>query len=169
MKLLNVLPQKQTNGGNDCTLVSMVTLLKYYLPEESFDDLYTSVRRALGKAYHPGRGTAPYAIVPALRALCLKYNLPFIPKEAHLKNIGYTYARMVESIERGEPFLLQLFNHPVYKSHTVTGYGYRESDRRIIIHDNWVAGVMPIKYDKLHILTRLITLRRSNDGNGNSL
>ena len=143
-KKLSVQPFLQNDYGeaNDCTLVSITSIL-HYLNKEPFEKIYPKVENIAKKYFYNGKtcGTIPIFIKQIFQTAAGRK-----VKNIYLKSIGFTFNQIIEQIDNSNPVILNMMDDGIgkYENHSVVVVGYAvyrmNSDKIIpvlLINDNW--------------------------------
>lgn len=140
----------QINYGDpddgDCTLVSILTCIKYYLQQEDKKEIYNKIRNiAIKYLFSNHRGTLMLFNKTIFKKALCEYGLNFSLKAKYIKNFGFNFYNIKTAIDCGKPVLLTMANdgRNYYTWHTVTIVGYSEykisSNKTVIllkVYDN---------------------------------
>lgn len=146
--------QNDYGKDNDCTLTSITTVLKYYKRTIDIQDIYNTVE-TIAKVYgYTGfYGTPNISIKAIYNKLLNKFNIPKKVKEYLFKNIGFTFEKIQNEIDKDNLVLLNLWKdgRNYYKNHTVLIVGYLQiEDKKLLaVYDNWNYGISYIDYNLL--------------------
>ena len=146
--------QDNYGKGNDCTLTSITTVIKYFLPKENILDIYNEVEKIAKKhGYFGSYGTPSLMISCVYQKSLNKYSINKKIKSYYLKGIGFNFDQIKRDINNHNPVLLNLWKdgRNYYKNHTVLIVGYLEKNNHKIlaVYDNWNLGISYIDYDLL--------------------
>lgn len=165
-KRLPVEPYLQDNYGeaNDCTLVSIASVLHYYHMGQ-VDELYPKVEKVAKQYFYNGNtcGTLPIFIRKIFQIVAGRK-----VKSSYFKSIGYSFNQIQKQIDYGNPVILNLMDDGVgkYKNHSVVVIGYTvhklDNDKYVftlLINDNWSKETQWIVYNKLSTISSIVYLR----------
>lgn len=165
-KKLPVVPflQKDYGEANDCTLVSIASIL-YYLKKGTVEENYSKIEKIAKKYFYNGKtyGTLPIFIKQIFQTIANRK-----AKSIYLKSIGFLFSQIQEQIDKNNPVILNLMDDGIgkYKNHSVViiGYAvYKINNNKIIpillINDNWSKETQYILYDKLSTISSIVYLK----------
>lgn len=156
--------QDDYGGVNDCTLTSITTIMKMFYPSLEVNNIYAIVENiALKYFYNSEKGTNPLLI----NIICNKVLKYFkISKQSHsriIKNIGFNFNFIKQQIDINNPIILNMYNdgNNKYINHSVIiiGYIYSNSQKDLLIYDNWEKNINVIDYNKLSIISSINYLK----------
>lgn len=168
-KMLNITSFQQSlfgkKGDGDCTLVSLMTCLYYYLKEEIDKTLlYDAIRSKAEKRFFSEKiGLLPFFTLGLYKKLLKQFSLKHSAKSAWFKGIGYNFNTIKKCIDNNIPVVLSITNdgRGYYKNHSVTVVGYRayKADNKeikmLILYDNWAFSESLLDYNKLSVLSAI--------------
>ena len=159
MTTINIKPLLQRDYGEaqDCTLVSILTLLQKEKNSINLASAYSIIESAAKKYLYNGEkwGTFPLFIKQIMKK---SYESLGIKREFHAryaKGIGYNFNTVKNLIDRNIPIVLSMFSDGVgkYSNHSVVIIGYDEKTKEFIIYDNWTTTPHRIKYNKICVIS----------------
>lgn len=160
--LLNIKPLIQAEYGedNDCTLVSILTILNYRIGNLNLNYWYSIIERVAKKYFYTGQtGTLPFFINSIMKRVTPEYN----SYVRYLKNIGFNFNTIKRQLDRDNPVIISMMNdgRNVYKNHSIVviGYNMYKIDNRNIrilaVYDNWSREVRYIDYERLSMISSI--------------
>lgn len=158
---LPVIPLLQNNYGedNDCSLVSILTILNYKKENLDLNHFYSLIERIAKKYFYNGKnGTLPFFIATIMEQI-----YPLAAKARYLKNVGYNFSTIKKQIDRNNPVILSLHNdgRDFYKNHSVVIVGYHDyiinnnTVHMLLVYDNWCRSISYIDYNKLSVISSI--------------
>lgn len=154
-----------TKGDGDCTLVSLMTCLYYYLREEIDKTILYDAIRALAKKrfFSEKSGLLPFFTLGIYKKLLKQFNLKHSAKSAWFKGIGYDFNTIKECIDKNIPVILSITTdgRKYYHNHSVTVVGYRiyKADNKeikmLVLYDNWAYSESLLDYNKLSMFSAI--------------
>ena len=164
--------QKNYGDSNDCTIVSIATLVYHELRYDknrhnttTFQEVYDV---ALGYAkkclYTPKSGTLPIFNKTILKKTLKHFNLYNTVKTGYFKQFGFTF----KNIENFVPMNLSIFSdgRGYYENHSVTVTGYmvfQVGDKKktfLSVLDNWSSERRFVDYDKLSVISSINYIKK---------
>lgn len=160
--LLNVKPLIQDEYGedNDCTLVSILTILNYKFGNLDLNHWYSVIERIAKKYLYTGdNGTFPFFINSIMKKVAPEYS----SHVRYLKNISFNFNTIKKQLDQDNPIIISMMNdgRDFYKNHSVVviGYNMYKIDNRYIrmlaIYDNWSREVRYIDYERLSMISSI--------------
>ena len=160
-KLLNIKPflQKNYGGEGDCTLTSILTVVKYYKPELDENEVYNYIETIAKKyLYRENLGTLPIFNKEIVKNVFKYFNINKNVYSKYLKNIGFNMNTIITQLNNNIPVILSLTKdgRNFYENHTVTIIGYKiyktsDGQKKVMfaIYDNWTQMVCYLDYQFL--------------------
>lgn len=159
--LENVQPLKQDDYGddNDCSLVSILTLIKSKHTDIDLSYFYDLIERAAKQFFYKGNfGLLPCFIKPLMRRA--------FGEQAHVrygKGIGFNFFTIKKQLDYNNPVILSVVNdgRNIYKNHSIVVVGYttyKIDDKMVYIlavYDNWSKEIRYVDYNKLSIFSSI--------------
>lgn len=167
-KMCDVTPLLQSEYGqkNDCSLVSITTIVNFLLNEEiSTKEIYSKVEEIALKQHYNGEtyGTLPWKIKKIFNQTLSNF-LPLkhiTTNHRVLKNIGYNWQFICDKIDANKPLILSVTNdgRSFYRNHSVVIIGYEifrmydRDVRMLVVRDNWKKPYSYIDFEKLSVFS----------------
>lgn len=161
---ISPLLQDDYGKDNDCTLTSITTVIKWLKPSLSINNIYNNVEKIAKKFLYTGNfGTLTLTIKSIYKQSLQVFGINKKVKSYYLKNIGFNKDIIINNINNNQPVLLNLWNdgRNYYKNHSVLIIGYKiteNNDFILTIYDNWYKHNSYIDYNKLSIISSIITI-----------
>ena len=160
--MLNIKPLIQDDYGedNDCSLVSILTILNYKFANLDLNHWYSIVERLAKKYFYTGdNGTLPFFINSIMKRVAPEYN----SHARYLKNIGFNFNTIKKQLDQDNPVIISMMNdgRNFYKNHSVVAIGYNvykidnRPIRMLAIYDNWSREVRYMDYERLSMITSI--------------
>lgn len=159
--------QNEFGGTEDCALVSLLTVLNYYIIISDLNNVYNLIEK-IAKKYCFSNNYG--IILPFYKKIIIEifnyYKLPVsLIRQHKFKELNWNFKNIINSINNKKPILLSIHKdkYNYYKNHTVVVDGYYEyiiNNKKIYmlqIRDNWNNQITYVDYQKLDILTSIIT------------
>ena len=161
---ISPLLQKNYQGENNCIITSITCVIKWYKKRIKTDVIYKTVEQIAKRyGYQPNEGVFPIAVPRIYKRAINIYNLNKKIKTKHLKNFGFTFEDIQDSINNNYPVLMSIKNdgRNYYIDHSVLIIGYVNipEQRILIVYDNWNSDFSYIDYDKLSLMSNVTFLR----------
>jgi uncharacterized protein YvpB len=157
--MVNIKPflQRDYGAAQDCTLVSILTILQKYSTVSNPSNMY-NVIESIAKKYHYNGdkwGTIPFFIKKIMQEAYSVFNIKAQCKVKYGKGIGYTFNTVKNLINRNIPVVLSLYSDGVgkYNNHSVVIVDYDDKTKEFIIFDNWTTTPQRVKYSKLCMIS----------------
>ena len=152
--------QNEYEGDMDCTLVSIMTVTKYFNKTiTDISKLYNDIKAIAKKFFYTDDiGTQAIFINAIANRIFKQYGVNLKSKSAYLKSIGWNFETVKKSIDKGRPLILSLWKdgRDYYLDHSVTIIGYSDiktvdgqHHKFLEIYDNWNRELTYIDYQKL--------------------
>jgi len=160
-KHIDVIPYLQNDYGEegDCTLVSILTVVKFYKPELNKREVYDYIEKIAKKyLYKSTWGTLPFFNKNIVKEVFKHFD---IDKQVFLKSIkglGFNENTIINQLKNSIPVIISITRdgRNYYDNHTITIVGYNiyenENGKKKImfrIYDNWKMTVSFLDYDVL--------------------
>ena len=160
-QIADIVPLLQNDYGgiNDCALTSITTVMHHFMPSIRSEIIYYTVEEIAKKYFYSSeKGTNPLLINMIFNKVLKKFGFDYQSKSRYLKNVGYNFKTIQQSINIQMPVLLNMTNdgRNYYKNHTVLVIGYLTNGQDIkilIVLDNWSKEIKYIDYNKLSIIS----------------
>lgn len=160
--LLNIKPLIQDEYGeeNDCTLVSILTILNHRIYNLDLNYWYSIIERVAKRYFYTGKnGTLPFFINSIMKRVTPECN----PHVRYLKNIGFNFNTIRRQLDQGNPVIISMMNdgRNVYKNHSIVVIGYNvykidnRNIRMLAVYDNWSREVRYIDYERLSMISSI--------------
>lgn len=161
-KRLQFQPFLQNDYGkdNDCTLISIASVLHYYNRGE-MDFLYPKVEKIAENYLYNGDS---YGTLPIFISKIFSKAAGHKARSKYFKNIGFNFRTIQNLINANDPVILNLHDDGVgiYENHSVIVFGYTihkiDNDKEIytlLIYDNWSKEMSWIIYNKLSMISSI--------------
>lgn len=151
--------QKNYGGEGDCTLTSILTVVKYYKPELDENKVYDYIETIAKKyLYRENHGTFPFFNKSIIKEVFKYFNIKKLVYSKYLKQIGFNQDTIIKELKQNHPVIISLTNdgRDYYKDHTITIVGYivfedENKQQRVIfkVYDNWYNGYALLDYNIL--------------------
>lgn len=151
--------QQNYGGQDDCTLTSILTLVKYYKPELNDNEAYNYIEQiAVKYLYKENGGTFLGFNSTIIKQVFSHFGINKKVTAKYIKNLGFNINTLINQLKLKKPILITLSNdgRGFYKNHTVTIFGYNiyesiDKKKKIMlkIYDNWTTSVSYLDYDIL--------------------
>ena len=158
--------QKDYGEDNDCTLVSIMTIVNYLRPTNAIllYNLIESQARQYG--YKNLIGTIPFFNTAIFNRVLKQLGLKYHTKQRMFKGIGWSIDDIIKEIQNNCPCLLSLYKdgNNYYTNHSVTVIGYVRFEHKgkpsylLQVYDNWNSFMTYIDYQKLSRISSITTL-----------
>ena len=162
--IIEATPLLQSNYGGDmdCSLVSILTILKQRNPGVTENDLpyhYDLIERIAKRYFYKDTiGTLPIFISGIMKKI---FNIPVVGKYG--KGIGFNFKSIKKQLDKNNLVILSMWNdgRDIYKKHSVIVAGYQcykidgKDVRLLAIYDNWAKEIRYIDYKKLSIISSI--------------
>ena len=160
-KSVKVTPFLQNNfgGSGDCTLTSMLTVVKYYKPELDENEVYNYIEKIAKKyLYREEWGTFSGFNKPIIKEVFKHFGIDRKVNYKLFKGIGFNYNTIIAQLNSNIPVMLSLTNdgRNYYTDHTITIVGYmvfvneKQNEKAIFkVYDNWRTTSAYLDYDTL--------------------
>lgn len=152
--------QKNYGGEGDCTLTSILTVVKYYKPELDTNKVYDYIEEIAKKyLYHEIRGTFPGFNKAIVKNVFNHFGIQKQLYSKYIKGIGFNQKTIINELKQNIPVIISLTNdgRNYYKHHTITIVGYmifKDKDNKektlFKVYDNWFTGYSILDYDVLN-------------------
>ena len=166
IKKMRLFLQNDYGKDNDCTLVSIMTCICYYLPELDPKDVYAVVEQVAKKyLYCSWIGTLPFVNKMIYKECLAQFGLDKVYIYKPFKDILFNYEDIVSLIKNQKPIILSIFKdgRKYYDGHTVTIVGFQEfkvDDNKYVrfleVYDNWSKVKTYIDYEKMSVLSQIV-------------
>ena len=163
--------QSEYGDANNCTLVSIATVIEHLLNEHtqssySFSEIYKNVLNGIKPkfAYSPKYGTISLFNKNIAENVLESYldGCNFTTQGNYIKGLGYDYELIKDVIDSGFPAYLYARKADKYKNHTMVIIGYREYMnvnkkwiRQLIVYDNWSKREKNIDYSSISFISMI--------------
>lgn len=158
----NIQPLLQVNynGEGDCTLISITTILCYYLEyTKSVQEIYDIIEEYAEKIfYNDNCDTIPNFIQSIINRAAAKVGLKANSFSKNFKENGVTWDRIKKLIQGNRPVILSLSNdgREYYANHSITIVGYNEYKidgdnivRMLRVYDSWRETISFVDFKKI--------------------
>ena len=161
------LNQSEYGDVYDCTLVSIATIVRYYLNYTvETEEIYNYTEEIAKKFLYRGDhwGTFFIVIKSIFDRILRHYGLPASKKQMIYKGcLGYNFKTIKTQIDAMVPIILSMANdgRDYYKNHSVVIMGYRIMKKDdievpiLVVLDNWTKLVSYIDYNKLSFVSQI--------------
>lgn len=153
MVKINSLLQRDYGKAQDCTLVSILTILQKDIQLTSPESTYGLIESiAYGYRYNGDKwGTIPFFIKKIMEDV---YSVLNIKHKCHVrygKGVAFNFNTVKNLTDRGVPVILSLFSDGVgkYRNHSVVVIDCDATTKDFIIYDNWAKEPQRLSYKKL--------------------
>lgn len=128
-QIIKITPFLQQNfgGDGDCTLTSILTVVKYYKPELDENEVYNYIEKIAKKyLYHEQRGTMPTFNKAIIKEVFNYFGITKKVSSRYFKGIGFNQTTIINELKQNHPIIISLEKdgREYYKNHTVTIIGY---------------------------------------------
>ncbi|WP_105618481.1 C39 family peptidase [Vallitalea okinawensis] len=168
--------QEDYGEKNDCTIISIATLIEYLIERtEDFEIIYKTVVANINpKWLYSGDvyGTIPLFINCILNRNLQYFGLEeFKSKHNYIKSLGYDNQNIIKLLDNGVPVIINLSgnNKDYYKNHTVLIIGYliykdQYGAKKILmkVYDNWSSKVRYLDYNCIPKISSINYITKSN-------
>ena len=155
----NILPLLQVDYGdaNDCTLVSITTVIHFWFPSIDVSAIYNQVETIAKEYGYSMNGTPSNTIKTIYQESLNAFKIPYRARSKYLKGVGFTWNFIKENFDRSNiPIILNIWKdgRNYYHNHTVLIIGYVESKNKkmLAVYDNWFKDISYIDYNKLNTI-----------------
>ncbi len=128
-KQINIIPFLQSNYGEegDCTLVSILTIVKFYNPKLDPNEIYDYIEKIAKKyLYNSKIGTFSLFNKSIIKEVFQHFNINKKITSKYLKDIGFNKQIIIEELNKNTPIIISITNdgRNYYKNHSVVINGY---------------------------------------------
>lgn len=119
--------QKNYGGDGDCTLTSILTVVKYYKPELDENEVYDYIEKIAKKYLYNEKGGTFRGFNKIIAENVFNYfNINKKITSKYFKNIGFNENIIINELKQNIPVIISLANdgRNYYKNHTITIVGY---------------------------------------------
>ena len=151
--------QKDYGGDGDCTLTSILTIVKYYKPKLDDNEVYNYIEKIAKKyLYQEKWGTFPGFNKVIVQEVFKHFNIMKNVISKYFKGIGFNQNTIINELKQNHPVIISLANdgRKYYNNHTITIIGYMifqdiNGKKRTIFktYDNWYSGHALLDYEIL--------------------
>ena len=157
--------QKDFGEVSDCTLVSILTCLYYWLNKtRTSEEIYCEVEKNARKYLYNGKdyGTIPFFIKNIYQECATNFQLDFKTQSHYIKGLGFTKDFLKAILDYKTPIVMSFLNdgRDFYLSHSVTIVGYKDFlvkgdklpnkiETVFCVYDNWNSTLSYIDFDVL--------------------
>ena len=167
---MRVLVQRDYGEENDCSLVSITTIIDYYTNHKyEIEEIYDKVVDIAKRYGYNGEtyGTISLTIKKILQRAYAEFKINKPAKEKLFKNLGYSYDFIKKRIDMGAPMILSMWDdgRNYYRNHSVTIIGYRTfllskgNDilklPTLMVYDNWYKSTGYIDFTQLGVISSI--------------
>jgi len=152
--------QKNYGGDGDCTLTSILTVVKYYKPELDENEVYDYIEKIAKKYLYNEKGGTFRGFNKIIAENVFNYfNINKKITSKYFKNIGFNENIIINELKQNIPVIISLANdgRNYYKNHTITIVGYTifkdiNDKNRVIfkVFDNWYTAHNFLDYEVLN-------------------
>ena len=151
--------QQKYGGEGDCTLTSILTIVKYYKPELNENEIYDYIEKIAKKyLYREQWGTFAIFNKIIIKEVFEYFKINKKVTIKYFKEIGFNKDTIINELKQKHPIILSLTNdgRNYYRNHTITIIGYRiykndNNKQKILfkIYDNWYYDFAFLDYEIL--------------------
>ena len=159
--------QENYGKDSDCTLTSILTMVKYLRKELDTHEIYNQIEKTAKKYLYNGAtyGTIPFSHRTIAQKVFNHFNINHQFKTKYLKNVGFDLWDILKEIDAGNMVMLSMQNdgRDYYRSHTVTVIGYVEFCDELghliyllQVYDNWNSSYSFLDFETISTLSEIV-------------
>lgn len=151
--------QEKYGGSGDCTLTSILTVVKYYKPELDDNVTYNYIEKVAKKYFYNEKiGTFPGFNKGIVKEVFKHFNIEKSVTTKYFKKIGFNENTIINQLKQNHPVIISIQNdgRNYYTTHTITIMGYismidLNNKKRTFfkVYDNWFSTSSIIDYEIL--------------------
>ena len=160
-KITDITPFLQDSYGEDgdCTLISILTIVKFYNPKLEPKEIYNYIEKIAKKYLYNGSwGTIPTFNKAIVKKVLTHFNINKEIVSKYIKDVGFNADTIIKQIKNDIPVIISISKdgRNYYDNHTITIIGYNvyknKENKKIIIfrvYDNWIRKISFLDYQLL--------------------